>query len=246
MNAQKLEAFTYAQTPCVRLQDEHANPAAIFETACVAAAQGSWMETKVEEVAVPARSAISRGPGHSQWLLKQFAQLRALGRDLAGEARFVDALIAPRSRVLDAGCGFGRVGSALVERGHHVTGVEADPILIAAGRREHPDIPWIHGELTELGTLLRDAPLYDAAVLAANVMPHLTAGTETAVLRQIVAHLQPGAPVAAGFSTVLGYSLRDFDRDSAAAGLVVEHRFGSWDMEPWTGTSPYAVTVLRR
>ena len=43
--------------------------------------------------------------------------MAAEGTDLAGEARFLDTLLDRGSRVLDAGCGTGRVSAALHERG---------------------------------------------------------------------------------------------------------------------------------
>ena len=58
--------------------------------------------------------------------------MEAEGRDLAGEARFVDALAPRAARVLDAGCGPGRVGAFLHALGHTVVGVDVDPVLIVA------------------------------------------------------------------------------------------------------------------
>ncbi|HIV59299.1 MAG TPA: class I SAM-dependent methyltransferase, partial [Candidatus Stackebrandtia faecavium] len=69
-------------------------------------------------------------PGHSQWYIERFRKMAAEGADLAGEARFMDALMAPGSDVLDAGCGPGRVGGQLHDRGHGVVGVDVDPELI--------------------------------------------------------------------------------------------------------------------
>lgn len=33
---------------------------------------------------------------------------------------------------------------------------------------------------------------------------------------------------------------------AAAAGLTLEHRFATWDLRPWQGDAPFAVTILRR
>lgn len=54
------------------------------------------------------------------------------GDDLAGEAKLVDAMVPRRARILDAGCGPGRVGGALAAAGHEVVGVDVDPALIQA------------------------------------------------------------------------------------------------------------------
>jgi hypothetical protein len=49
-----------------------------------------------------------------------------------------------------------------------------------------------------------------------------------------------------GFATDRDYALNDFDRHCAGAGLVLEHRFATWDLRPWRDDATFAVTVLRR
>ena len=89
-------------------------------------------------------------PGHSSWYVERFRAMVAAGDDLAGEARFVDAMVARGARILDAGCGPGRVGSALAQVGHDVVGVDVDPVLIAAAEHDHPGPCWLVGDLAEL------------------------------------------------------------------------------------------------
>jgi hypothetical protein len=48
-----------------------------------------------------------------------------------------------------------------------------------------------------------------------------------------------------GFGTDRGYPLAAFDRDIAATGLRLEHRFATWDLVAWTDDADFAVTVLR-
>ena len=55
------------------------------------------------------------GGDRSQWYVDRFKRLAAEGVDLAGEARLIDALVAPGSHILDAGCGSGRVGAELAD-----------------------------------------------------------------------------------------------------------------------------------
>jgi len=78
-------------------------------------------------------------PGHSHAYIQRFRRLAEQGQDLAGEARLVDAMLQRESRVLDAGCGFGRIGGWLAGVGHEVVGVDIDPVLIEHARGNHPE-----------------------------------------------------------------------------------------------------------
>jgi SAM-dependent methyltransferase len=172
--------------------------------------------------------------------------MAAAGVDLGGEARLLDAITPPGSRILDAGCGLGRVGAILHDRGHDVVGVDADPELIAAARADHPGPRWVVADLADLDLPAAGIPEpFDAAVVAGNVLAFVAAGTETDVLRQIAAHLVPGGLAVVGFGTTRGYPLEDFDADLAAAGFALEQRFATWDLRPWHGDADFAVSMLR-
>ncbi|MEU4570200.1 class I SAM-dependent methyltransferase [Micromonospora sp. NPDC023956] len=194
-------------------------------------------------MAKPTRWVTETGPDHSHWYVDRFRQLAAEGADLAGEARLLDAMVPPGARILDAGCGTGRVGAALADRGHTVVGVDADPVLVEAARTDHPGPTWLVADLAELD--LPGDP-FDAAVVAGNVMAFVAPGTERDVLRRIAAHLRPDGVLVIGFGTGRGYPLADFDADASAAGLRREHRFATWDLRPWRDDADFAVTVLRR
>lgn len=195
---------------------------------------------------VPPRWLTDHAPDHSQWYIERFRRMAEEGTDLAGEARLVDALVSPGARILDAGCGPGRVGGALHQRGHRVVGVDVDPSLIGAAMQDHPGPLWIVADLTELDLAAGGyADRFDAAVLAGNVMPYLAPGTGGRVLIQVARHLGPDAPIAVGFGVDRGYSLAAFDADVISAGLSLEHRFSTWDLRPWTPMSGFAVSVLR-
>ena len=184
--------------------------------------------------------------GHSQWYIDRFRGMAATGVDLEGEARLVDLLVPRRSRILDAGCGPGRVGGALFLRGHEVVGVDVDPLLISAAQEDHPGPTWLVGDLTELDlAAIGVQDKFDAAVLAGNVMPYLAPGTGSRVLSQVALHLRPDSPIAVGFGLDRGYSLSEFDGDIVAAGLTLEQRFATWDLRSWNITVDYAVSVLR-
>ena len=114
---------------------------------------------------------------HSDQYVAYIRELAAQNADLAGEARFMDALIAPGSRVLDAGCGPGRVGAALHERGHQVVGVDVDPILIAAAVQDYPGPRWVVSDLVDMDLMSHGVTEpFDAAVLAGNVLAFVEAG----------------------------------------------------------------------
>ncbi|MEV4765057.1 class I SAM-dependent methyltransferase [Micromonospora taraxaci] len=198
-------------------------------------------------MANPTRWATDTGPEHSQWYIDRFRKLAAEGADLAGEARLVDTLVEPGSRILDAGSGTGRVGAALAQRGHTVVGVDADPALVAAARADYPGPTWLVADLAELDLpALGETEPFDAAVLAGNVLAFVAVGTEPEVLRRVAGHLRPDGVLTVGFGTERGYPLTAFDADAVAAGLRVEHRFATWDLRPWRDDAPFAVTVLRR
>ncbi|MFI6330042.1 class I SAM-dependent methyltransferase [Micromonospora chersina] len=195
----------------------------------------------------PTRWVTETKPGHSQWYVDRFRQLAAEGADLAGEARLLDTLVPPGARILDAGCGTGRVAAALADRGHTVVGVDADPVLIDAARADHPGPRFLVADLADLDLATQGEPEpFNAAVVAGNVMAFVAPGTERAVLTRIAAHVRPDGPVVVGFGTDRGYPLTELDADAVAAGLRLEHRFATWDLRPWHDDAEFAVTVLRK
>ena len=184
-------------------------------------------------------------PGHSQWYIQRFEAMRAEGADLDGEARLVDAMLPRCSRVLDAGCGPGRVGGELARRGHHVVGVDADPELIEAARADHPQVDWRVADLAELDLPAGTGP-FDLIVCAGNVMTFLAPGTAPEVLRRFHAHLAPGGRAVVGFGTDRGYAPEDFAADARNAGLTLDQRFSSWELHPYPGDTGFLVAVLGR
>ncbi len=195
----------------------------------------------------PTRWVTAHEAGHAQWYIERFRRMAAEGVDLDGEARLLDAMLARRSRVLDAGCGPGRVGAELAARGHVVVGVDADQDLIDAAEEDHPGPTWLVADLAELDLASAgEEELFDAAVVAGNVMPFLAPGTEPVVLARLAAHLRGDGLLVVGFGLDRGYHLADFDAHAAAAGLALEHRFATWDLRPWQAAATFAVTVLRR
>lgn len=184
-------------------------------------------------------------PGHSQWYIQRFEAMRSEGADLDGEARLIDAMLPRDSRILDAGCGPGRVGGELARRGHRVSGVDVDPELIEAARADHPDVDWRVGDLAELeAPAAGDAA--DLLVCAGNVMTFLAPGTSGEVLRRFHAQLVPGGRAVIGFGTDRGYDPEVFRSEASAAGFTVDHLFSSWELHPYPGDTSFLVAVLAR
>ncbi|MCA1983734.1 class I SAM-dependent methyltransferase [Nocardioides nematodiphilus] len=195
----------------------------------------------------PTRWMTDTKEGHSQWYVERFRTMAAEGRDLGGEARLVDAMLPPGSRVLDGGCGPGRVGAILRERGHTVVGVDADPVLIAAAEEDHPGPRWLVADLAELDLPAMGEPEpFAGAVLAGNVIVFVTPGTEAEVLRRVAAHVVDDGFVVVGFHTDRDLTLTAFDDAVRAAGLRLENRFATWDLRGWHDDADFAVNVLRK
>ncbi|WP_035855505.1 class I SAM-dependent methyltransferase [Cryptosporangium arvum] len=183
---------------------------------------------------------LAKDPGHSERYVQRFRRLAARGHDLGGEARFVDALLPRGARVLDAGCGTGRVGGLLAATGHRVVGVDLDPRLIAEARAEHPGSEWIVGDLARL-----DLPgAFHVVVCAGNVMTFVAPSTRVEILRRFRAHLAPGGRVVTGFGSGREYEFDDFLADAEDAGLTPDHLLGTWDLRPFGPESSFLVAVL--
>ncbi|QIV80899.1 class I SAM-dependent methyltransferase [Mycolicibacterium frederiksbergense] len=189
---------------------------------------------------------VAADPGHSQWYIDRFRAMERAGKDLAGEARFVDAMAERGARILDAGCGPGRVGGYLAAAGHDVVGVDVDPALIAAAEQDHPGPRWLVGDLAELDLPARGvAEPFDLIVSAGNVMTFLAPSTRTQVLSRLRAHLGTGGRAVIGFGAGREYEHTEFLDDAAHAGLVPDLLLSTWDVRPFTEGSDFLVAILR-
>ncbi len=186
-----------------------------------------------------------------------FARLMSEGADIEGEARLADALAPRGGWILDAGSGMGRVGAALVARGHRVVGVDFDPEILEQSRRTFPELPLVDSRLDVLTPAKLSAAgyptAYDLLVCVGNVMILLAPDTERTVLANLAALLAPGGRLLVGFALSGApsgfsrtYRLAEFVADYEAVGLELVHRFASYDLEPFTDDSTYVVHVLRR
>lgn len=194
------------------------------------------------------------GPDYAEAYADRFRALAAEGADVHGEARCVQRLVPPPARVLDAGCGTGRVAVRLAQLGYQVLGSDADAAMLEVARRDHPHLPWLVADLAEL-TPETAGGRFDVVLLAGNVVPFL-AGSLPAAARRCAALLRARGLLVAGLgldgdhlpegcrAVPLAVVLSAFE----AAGLVLEHRWSTWEGAPRAAAEDggYAVLVLRR
>lgn len=189
---------------------------------------------------------VAADPGHSQWYIDRFRSMAEAGKDLAGEARLIDAMAARGARILDAGCGPGRVGGYLAAAGHDVVGVDVDPALIAAAEQDHPGPRWLVGDLAELDLPARGIrEPFDIIVSAGNVMTFLAPSTRAQVLSRLRAHLADDGRAVIGFGAGREYAHTDFLNHAAQAGLAPEVLLSTWDVRPFTEGDDFLVAILR-
>ena len=180
----------------------------------------------------------------------RFAAIAATGKDMHGEARFCAALLDPGARILDAGCGTGRVAVRLAELGFDVVGADIDASMLSVAQRD-PGVRWYLADLAELDL---DEPPFDLIVTAGNIFPFLAPGTGARVVTRLAAHLKPGGVLVSGFGLDRAHlppaaaivDIAEYDTWCTEAGLERLNRFGTWDGDAWSDAAGYAVSVHRR
>jgi SAM-dependent methyltransferase len=176
----------------------------------------------------------------------RWRSLAATGQNVHGEADLVETLLRESggTRVLDAGCGTGRVTIELAQRGFAVVGVDVDPDMLSAARTKRPELTWVEADLTDL-TKTVDAE-FDLALLAGNVLIFVRPGTEGDVMGAVGERVAPGGLLVSGFSIRRDrLSLSRYDELVERAGLQPVARWATWSRDPFTG-GDYAVSVHRK
>jgi SAM-dependent methyltransferase len=176
----------------------------------------------------------------------RWRKLAAAGASIHGEADLVESLLrdSDATRVLDAGCGTGRVAIELAHRGFSVVGVDSDAAMLQTARAKAPELPWLHADLVEMDSHIDSE--FDVVVAAGNVMIFLAPGSERGVVDQLATRLAPDGLLVAGFQLNTGrLTLDRYDDYAAAAGLELVHRWSTWDGKAFEGDD-YAVSAHAR
>lgn len=98
------------------------------------------------------------------------------------------------TRVLDAGCGTGRMGRFLTDRGCSVVGVDLSPGMLAMARRDHPDLEVHEASLTDLPF---DDDSFDGVLFWYSLI-HLPDDDVALALAEAARVLRPGGHVLIG------------------------------------------------
>ncbi|WP_034649797.1 class I SAM-dependent methyltransferase [Corynebacterium vitaeruminis] len=187
----------------------------------------------------------TRNPQHSRNYAARWKNMEAEGRDIVGEARLIDAMVPRGSRILDAGCGTGRVGGYLQQAGHSVVGVDLDPYLIEVAREDFPEATWEVGNLAEEGSIPEAD--FEAIVCAGNVITFLAPEERQPALQNLFAALAPGGRAVIGFGAGRGLPFPAFLEAASAVGFRVDATFSTWDLRPFDPqSSDFLVAVLSK
>lgn len=173
-------------------------------------------------------------------------KLAAEGKSIHGEADLIERLLrdVDGTRVLDAGCGTGRVTIELANRGFSVVGIDSDAAMLDSARAKAPELTWVLADLVETGTHIDTE--FDIVVAAGNVFIFLAPDTERTVIEELTKRLSANGLLVAGFQLNTGrMTLARYDECAAAAGLTLVDRWSTWDGKPFSGDD-YAVSLHRR
>jgi SAM-dependent methyltransferase len=191
----------------------------------------------------------TQGEDYAHRYATRFDELAASGQDTHGEAELVTRLVPAGARVLDAGCGTGRVAQRLHELGYDAIGVDFDEAMIEVALERSPDITWHVADLA----LLDLGVEFDLIVAAGNVVPLAGAAALPAIVHRLARHLRLGGLLVSGFGLdsahlppggVTPVSLTTYDSACAGAGLSPGDRWADWQGTPYDGGG-YAVSVHR-
>ena len=112
----------------------------------------------------------------------------------------------PSAPIADLGCGPGHVSGRLDRHGARVVGIDLSPGMVAAGRKEYPEVEFRQGDFLDLPA--RDAE-FGAAVALYSII-HLQPGELTPAFAEMRRVLRPSGLVLVSFH--IGAEVRHLDQ----------------------------------
>jgi 2-polyprenyl-3-methyl-5-hydroxy-6-metoxy-1,4-benzoquinol methylase len=188
---------------------------------------------------------------------KAWTDMAAAGKDPHGEVAFVERLLARRGmadrakpsatapglRMLDAGCGTGRVAVELDRRGYLVEGTDVDSDMLGEASSKAPHLAWTKDDLARLAL----GRTFDVIVLSGNVILFVDPADRPLVAPSLRAHVRVGALVVQGMQLARTDGRRvavdQLDAWMFGAGFSLAERWATWDEDPWSAEADYAVSV---
>ncbi len=188
---------------------------------------------------------------------KTWIDMAAAGKDPHGEVAFVERLLARRGladiarpsdaiaglRMLDAGCGTGRVAVELDRRGYVVEGTDVDSDMLGEACSKAPHLVWTKGDLASLAL----GRTFDLIVLSGNVILFVDPADRPLVAPSLRGHVPVGALVVQGMQLARTdgrrVSVEQLNAWMFGAGFALTERWATWDEDPWSPTADYVVSV---
>ena len=148
-------------------------------------------------------------------------------------------LVPPPRRVLDAGCGAGRMLPQLAERGCQPEGVDLSPQMVRRARADHPGHPVTVASLTDLP---HTDGVFDGVFSWYSTIHNPDADLDR-MLTEMTRVLRPGGALLLGFQA--GDGMRRVGRGYAALGYdVVMHRYHRSPQDVATRLEDLGLTVV--
>ncbi|WP_293951754.1 bifunctional 2-polyprenyl-6-hydroxyphenol methylase/3-demethylubiquinol 3-O-methyltransferase UbiG [uncultured Corynebacterium sp.] len=185
----------------------------------------------------------TNNPSHSENYAQRWRDLAAQGEDIYGEARLIDAMSKRGSKILDAGCGQGRIGGYLAKQGHDVLGTDVDPVLINYAKEDFPEARWVVGDLSADPIPEDD---FDVIVSAGNVMGFLAEEGRKPALENLHRVLAPSGRAVIGFGAGRGWHFGDFLLMAREIGFELENAYETWEIDPFLEDSDFLVAVFTK
>ncbi|WP_206050947.1 class I SAM-dependent methyltransferase [Nocardioides speluncae] len=149
--------------------------------------------------------------------------------DLAMVDAFV-AAVGSGGRVLDAGCGAGRLSRYLADRDLAVEGVDLSPGMVAMARRDHPDLRFRVGSISDLP--------YESGVFDGVLLWYSTIHTEREHQQRL--YDEAGRVLRAGGHLLVGFQAGEGMHDTSATYApyghdvtLVRYRFQAEEVIEW-------------